>query len=86
MRSDPIALFLFLAFLIFGLEEIRLHCKSRSFILYAPSDELRREWIDDIRASIAGTHKEELASKEVKKKVIIVFELNGAYAARATSC
>jgi len=49
-------------------QEIRLHCRSRSFILYAPSDELRREWIDDIRASIAGTHKEEMDSKEAKKK------------------
>lgn len=50
-------------------EEIRLHCRSRSFILYASSDELRREWIDDIRASITGTHKDELENKEAKKKV-----------------
>jgi hypothetical protein len=49
-------------------QEIRLHCRSRSFILYAPSDDLRREWIDDIRASIAGTHKEEMDNKEAKKK------------------
>jgi len=29
---------------------------------------LRREWIDDIRASIGGTHKDEMDAKEAKKK------------------
>jgi len=49
-------------------QEIRLHCRSRSFIMYAPSDELRRDWIEDLRASIAGTHKDEMDGKEAKKK------------------
>jgi hypothetical protein len=49
-------------------QEIRLHCRSRSFLLYAPSDELRRDWVDDLRASISGSHKDEIDNKELKKK------------------
>jgi len=39
--------------------EFRLHCRSRSFILYAVSPESKKEWIQDIRNSISGSHDEE---------------------------
>jgi len=48
--------------------EFRLHCRARSFILFAGSDETRREWCEDIRMSITGEHKEEKLAKDTKKK------------------
>jgi len=39
--------------------EFRLHCRSRSFILYATTGEQKKEWIADLRHSIGGSHPEE---------------------------
>jgi len=39
--------------------EFRLHCRSRSFILYAMTGEQKKDWIADLRHSIAGSHPEE---------------------------
>jgi len=39
--------------------EFRLHCKTRYFILYAATDDERKEWVKDLNASINGTHLEE---------------------------
>jgi len=47
--------------------EFRLHCRSRSFILYAPHGEARRDWIDDLQKSIEGKHKEELENKKLQE-------------------
>jgi len=49
--------------------EFRLHCKTRSFILYASSDEERKQWLKDLQNSIAGTHPEENKGKEEKTTV-----------------
>jgi len=44
--------------------EFRLHCRTRSFILYAVGgDEERKFWVDDIQHSIKGTHADELKGK-----------------------
>jgi len=45
--------------------EFRLHCRSRSFIIYAISPDLRKEWLQDLQYSISGTHPEE--KKDSKK-------------------
>jgi len=51
--------------------EFRLHCKSRSFILYAFSEDERKEWVNDLDASIHGTHVEErgIATDDVARDV-----------------
>jgi len=45
--------------------EFRLHCRTRSFIFYAPTPEVRKEWSSDIRKSISGEHKDELDNKKL---------------------
>lgn len=45
-----------------------LHCRSRSFIFYAPSREVKQDWVDDINNSIQGTHAEESHIKEGREK------------------
>jgi len=47
--------------------EFRLHCRSRSFIFYAPTPDVRKEWCIDIRKSITGEHKEELENKKLQE-------------------
>lgn len=42
--------------------EFRLHCKTRSFILYATTDEERKGWLRDMQNSITGNHPEEKGS------------------------
>jgi len=39
--------------------EFRLHCRSRSFILYAAGEDDRTFWAKDLERSIKGTHDEE---------------------------
>jgi len=48
--------------------EFRLHCRSRSFILYASSPEQKKEWIQDLQHSISGTHGEENKDDKDKNK------------------
>jgi len=47
--------------------EFRLHCRSRSFIFYAPTGDLKKDWCVDIRKSITGDHKEELENKKLQE-------------------
>jgi len=47
--------------------EFRLHCRSRSFIFYAPTPEVRKEWCSDIRKSITGEHKDEQDNKKLQE-------------------
>jgi len=47
--------------------EFRLHCRSRSFIFYAPTPDARKDWCADIRKSINGDHKEELENKKLQE-------------------
>jgi len=44
--------------------EFRLHCRTRSFILYANGEEDRELWTADMEKSIKGTHEEEKKTKE----------------------
>jgi len=46
--------------------EFRLHCRTRSFICYALSEDEKTHWTKDIEDSIKGTHQEEVADKEKK--------------------
>jgi hypothetical protein len=39
--------------------EFRLHCRSRSFIIYAMTAEQKKVWVEDLKKSIEGTHQEE---------------------------
>jgi hypothetical protein len=39
--------------------EFRVHCRARTFILYAGTPDQKKEWITDLRHSIAGTHPDE---------------------------
>lgn len=48
--------------------EFRLHCKTRSFILYATSDDDRKAWLTDIQNSISGNHPEEKGEKTGDKE------------------
>jgi len=48
--------------------EFRLHCRSRSFILYASSPDQKKDWIQDLQHSISGTHKEEKKDDKDKKE------------------
>jgi len=43
--------------------QFRLKTRQRSFILYAPSSTARKDWMQDINASINGTHDEEIRLK-----------------------
>jgi len=46
--------------------EFRLHCRSRSFIIYAVTGEQKKDWVQDLRRSIEGTHPEEKKKSESK--------------------
>jgi len=48
--------------------EFRLHCRSRSFIVYATTGEQKKEWVQDLRRSIEGTHPEEKKKTDGKKE------------------
>jgi hypothetical protein len=39
--------------------EFRVHCRARTFILYASTPDQKKEWIQDLRHSIAGSHPDE---------------------------
>jgi len=69
--------------------EFRLHCRSRSFIIYAVSPELRKDWIQDLQNSISCNHPEEKkdskgndddTKKEDKKDVTKIKKEKGATA------
>jgi len=47
--------------------EFRIHCRTRSFILYATTPDMKKDWVQDLRHSISGTHPEE--KKDSAKKV-----------------
>jgi len=47
--------------------EFRLHCRSRSFIFYAPTPDIKKDWCSDIRKSITGDHKDEIENKKVQE-------------------
>jgi len=47
--------------------QFRLKTRQRSFVLYAPSSQARKEWMHDIALSINGTHEEELRLKSTNK-------------------
>jgi len=50
--------------------QFRLNTRQRSFILYAPSAQARKEWMHDINLSINGTHEEEIRVRsEFKAKL-----------------
>jgi hypothetical protein len=46
--------------------EFRLHCRSRSFIIYANTADQKKEWVLDLRRSIEGTHPEETKKSDKK--------------------
>jgi len=48
--------------------EFRLHCRSRSFIIYAMTAEQKRVWVEELKKSIEGTHPEEKKKTDVGKK------------------
>jgi len=39
--------------------EFRVHCRARTFILYAGTPDQKKEWIADLRHSIAGSHPDD---------------------------
>jgi len=47
--------------------EFRLHCRSRSFIIYAVTGDQKKDWVQDLKRSIEGTHPEEKKKSENKK-------------------
>lgn len=49
--------------------EFRIHCRTRSFILYTDTREQKESWMQDIINSVKGEHPEELKAKGVTKKV-----------------
>jgi len=46
--------------------EFRLHCRSRSFMLYAPTPDAKEDWVKDLQRAIKG----EFAQEEKDKKVL----------------
>eukprot|EP01127_Copromyxa_protea_P008222 TRINITY_DN1882_c0_g1_i2.p1 TRINITY_DN1882_c0_g1~~TRINITY_DN1882_c0_g1_i2.p1 ORF type:complete len:426 (-),score=93.70 TRINITY_DN1882_c0_g1_i2:50-1273(-) len=48
--------------------EFRVHCRTRSFILYTTSQEEKEAWVRDMRNSITGEHPQELQEKGGEKK------------------
>jgi len=50
--------------------EFRLHCRSRSFIIYAMTAEQKKEWVQDLKRSIEGTHPEEKKKNDPKKEEV----------------
>jgi len=48
--------------------EFRLHCRSRSFIIYAMTAEQKKVWVEDLKKSIEGTHQEEKKKTDINKK------------------
>lgn len=49
------------------LDEFRLHCRTRSFVLYAEYEEEKDAWVSDLRNSIKGEHPSELQAKKDKE-------------------
>lgn len=48
-------------------DEFRLHCRTRSFVLYAEYEEEKDAWVSDLRNSIKGEHPSELQAKKDKQ-------------------
>jgi len=48
--------------------EFRLHCRSRSFMLYAPTAEGKEDWINDLRRAITGDFPQEQKDKQLQKQ------------------
>jgi len=48
--------------------EFRLHCRSRSFMLYAPTAEAKEDWINDLRRAISGDFPQEQKDKQLQKQ------------------
>jgi hypothetical protein len=46
--------------------EFRLHCRSRSFIIYANTADQKKDWVQDLKRSIEGTHSEEKKKSDKK--------------------
>jgi len=48
--------------------EFRLHCRSRSFMLYAPTSDAKEDWITDLKRSIGGDFPQEQKDKQLQKQ------------------
>jgi len=48
--------------------EIRLYCRTRTFVLFPYSPQERQSWVEDIMASVKGTHDDKRRKHEAKKK------------------
>jgi len=48
--------------------EFRLHCRSRSFMLYAPTSDAKEDWITDLKRSIGGDFPNEQKDKQLQKQ------------------
>lgn len=45
-------------------DEFRIHCRTRSFILYTDTREEKDSWMTDLRRSVKGEHPEELNNND----------------------